>query len=226
MNLNISIGKTVDGRNEVFLDLAKDSVHTIAFSGATGSGKSVFHHSVTKQIMKNNTPEEVGFIFMDFKVVEFGEYKDSAYLNCPIVYDPKEAVKVLRELTHESEQRFNGLKDAKKAIIVHIEECDIVYAAPGLLEKVWKTIDEQSEKNNIYVFFSSSKSTNDVFTPELLSHTKLRGMFVSGDTRFGIEEVNKYASLILGQSLKILPEPWTRIFQLRGEKEIVCGGYV
>lgn len=229
MNLNISIGKTPNDNNEVFLDLAKDTIHTIVFSGMTGSGKSTFHHNVTKQIMKNNTTEEVGFIFMDFKVVEFGEYKKSSYLQHPIVYDPKEAVTILNDLINESEQRFKSIKDAKKAIIVHIEECDIVYAAPGLLERVWKTIDEQSEKNNIYVFFSSSKVSNDVFTPELLRHTKLRGMFSNAssvDTSFDIEEVNRCASRILGQSLKILPEPWTRIFQLRGGKEIICKGYI
>lgn len=216
----------MDGRNEVFLDLVKENIHTIVFTGRTGSGKSTFTHNIIKQLMRNNTTEEVGFIIMDFKVVEFGEYKDSIYLNYPIIHNPKEAAPVLEALIYLSAQRYKGLIDARGAIIVHIEECDIVCDAPGLLERVWKIIDEQSEKNNIYVFFSSSRCANDVFTPELLRHTKLRGMFVSGDTRFGIEEVSNCASRILGQSLKILPEPWTRIFQLRDGKEIVCKGYI
>ncbi len=228
MNLNISIGKALDSEEEIFLDFRKDNINTTVFSGPTGSGKSTFHHSITKQIIKNNTPKEVSFVFMDFKRVEYREYKDSAYLMHPIIYDPKEAKVVLKELIHESEQRYKGINDSQKAIVVHIEECDIVYFAPGLLGEVWKAIEEQSERNNMYMLFSSSKPSADVFTPELLNHSSLKGWFIPGNGwhKYYDNEINAYSSRVLGHLYEGIPEPWTRIFQLKDGKEIICRGYI
>ena len=220
MNLKISLGKTIDNQKEVFIDLQKDNVHAIIFSGSTGSGKSTFHHEITKQIIKNNTPGQVSFIFMDFKQVEFSEYKNSDYLHHSIIYKPEEAVVVLKDLMRESEQRFKGIKSSDKAIIVHIEECDIVYFAPDLLEEVWKTIKEQSERNNIYVFFSSSKCSKDVFTANILNNSSLKGVFIPPQS--DATEINKYTSLILGSPSDSPLEPWTRIFKLKSGKEIIC----
>lgn len=219
MNLKVSIGKTLDGKEEVFLDLKKDKVNTVVFSGATGSGKSSFHHSVTEEIIKNNTPEQVGFIFIDFKQVEFGKYKNSDYLYHSIIYKPEEAAVVLKDLIKESRLRFKGLKSSEKAIIVHIEESDILYSFPALLEEVWQTIEEQSERNNIYVLFSSSKCSSEVFTTKLLNYSRLKGVFISENSE--ATEINKYTALVLGNSPKTLPEPWSRLFRRKNEKAIV-----
>lgn len=227
MNLNVSIGKELDSEKEVFLDFAKDHINTVVFSGPTGSGKSTFHHSITKQIIKNNSPKEVGFIFMDFKRVEFYEYKDSEYLNHSIIYEPKEAVKVLEDLINESEQRFIGNKSSEKAIIVHIEESDIFYYNPNILLKVWKTISEQSEKNNIYIFFSTSRPSPDIFTKEFLDCSSLKGVFIPGDEwyKFYDGEIDSYSSNLLGKKWETIPKPWTKIFQLKNEKEIICKSF-
>jgi DNA segregation ATPase FtsK/SpoIIIE-like protein len=226
MNLKISMGKSLSDGKDVFLDLQKDNIHTIVISGMTGSGKSTFHHSVTKQLMKKNSPDEVGFVFMDFKRIEFGEYKDSDYLFHPIVYDPEKAVEVFKELVHESDKRFKGVVSPQKAIVVHIEECDIVYHSPGLLDEVWKVIDEQSQRNNMYMFFSSSRPSADVFSELLLDHSSLRGCFVPGGNgyKFYDDEMNAYTSWILGHSLRTLPKPWTRIFKFSNGNEIECKG--
>ncbi|PIO01351.1 hypothetical protein COT60_00950 [Candidatus Pacearchaeota archaeon CG09_land_8_20_14_0_10_30_9] len=135
---------------------------------------------------------------------------------------------VLKDLIYESEQRFKGIKNSKKAIVVHIEECDIVYYAPDLLVEVWKIIDEQSKRNNMYMLFSSSRPSADVFTPELLNHSNLKGWFIPGSDwyKYYDGEINAYASQLLGHLLKTLPKPWTRIFQLKSGKEIVCRGFV
>jgi Cdc6-like AAA superfamily ATPase len=224
MNLKISIGKALNSEKEVFLDLQKDNVHTIVFSGSTGSGKSTFHHEITKQLIKNNTPKEVGFVFIDFKQVEFSEYKNSDYLYHSIIYKPEEAAVVLKDLIHESELRFKGSKSSEKTIVVNIEESDILYSFPTLLEEVWQAIKEQSEKNNIYVLFSSSKCSNEVFTAKILDSSSLKGVFISPHS--DAIEINKYTSLLFGKSSKILPEPWTRIFQLRDGEEIAYKGYL
>lgn len=220
MNLKISIGKTLSSEEEAFLDLQKDKVNTIVFSGSTGSGKSSFHHEITKQLIKNNTPEEVGFIFIDFKQVEFSEYKNSDYLYHSIIYKTEEAAEVLKDLIKESELRFKDLKSSEKAIVVNIEESDILYSFPTLLEEVWQNIKNQSERNNIYVLFSSSKCSKEVFTAKLLDNSTLKGVFISPNS--DATEINKYASLILDYIPEMALEPWTRIFKLKSGKEIIC----
>ncbi|MDD4110563.1 MAG: FtsK/SpoIIIE domain-containing protein [Clostridia bacterium] len=228
MNLKISIGKTLDSKKEIFLDLNKDNIHTTIISGPTGSGKTIFNHNIAEQIMSNNTPEEVGFIFMDFKRIEFGEYKDSEYLLHPVIYDIQEAIVVLKNLIQKSEERYAGIDNSKKAIIVQIEECDIVFQAPSLLSEVWTAIDEQSSKNNIYILFSTSRPASSVITPEIIKHSALKGYFIPGDEwyRFYDGEVNDYSSRILGHSYEGIPKPWTRIFQLKNKKEIICNGFL
>ena len=228
MNLKILIGKTLDSKKEIFLDLNKDNIHTVIISGPTGSGKSMFHHNIIKQIIRNNTPKEVGFIFMDFKMIEFRQYKDSEYLYNPIIYNPEDAVVVLKNLIKESEQRFRGIKSSKKAIVIHIEECDISYFAPGLLDKVWEAFNKQSSKNNMYVLFSTSRPASNVFTPEIINHSTLKGWFIPGGGwyKFYDGEINNYSSRILGHSYEGIPEPWTRIFQFKNREEITCNGFL
>ena len=219
MNLKISLGKALGSKKEVFIDLKRDNIHTIVFSGSTGSGKSTFHHEITKQIINNNTPKEVRFVFIDLKQVEFGRYKNSDYLYHSIIYKPEEAATVLKDLIKESELRFKGLKSSEKAIVVNIEESDIFYSFPKLLEEVWQTIKNHSEKNNIYVLFSSSKCSKEVFTAKLLDNSSLKAVFISKHSN--ATEINKYNSLILNYSSKILLKPFARIFQLKSGKEIV-----
>jgi hypothetical protein len=224
VNLSITLGKSSINNKDIVLDLGKDNIHTVVFSGMTGSGKSAFHHRVIQQLMRQNSPEEVGFVLIDFKKVEFGEYNGSPYLLQPVLFEIEEAAVSLRGLVRESSRRSQGKIAFPTTLVVHIEECDIVYHAPGLLEELWKAVDEQSSKNNMHLFFSSSRTSPEVFSRELLQHTDVKGWFVpGGDWYRGYDDkMNAYASQILDYPPDHFPKPWTRIFQLRNGVEIEC----
>jgi S-DNA-T family DNA segregation ATPase FtsK/SpoIIIE len=108
VNLSIALGKSSIDNKDLVLDLGKDHIHTVVFSGMTGSGKSAFHHRVIQQLMRQNSPGEVGFVLIDFKKVEFGAYHGSPYLLQPVLCELEEAAASLRGLLRESSRRFQG----------------------------------------------------------------------------------------------------------------------
>ncbi len=77
-------------------------------AGTTGSGKSVYNNSVILSLLMRNRPEDLKFVMVDPKQVEFMMYEDIPHLLCPIITDPKEAKVAVEKLTEEMERR-NGI---------------------------------------------------------------------------------------------------------------------
>ncbi len=77
-------------------------------AGTTGSGKSVYNNSIILSLLMRNRPEDLKFVMVDPKQVEFMMYEDIPHLLCPIITDPKEAKVAVEKLTEEMERR-NGI---------------------------------------------------------------------------------------------------------------------
>ena len=62
----------------------------------------------------------------------------------------------------------------------------------------------------------------------LLKHSSLKGLFIPGGDWYKHcdEATSAYSSLILGHLHKAPSKQWSRIFQLKDKKEIVCRGYI
>ena len=101
--LQIAIGKNVDG-SSVVADLAK--MPHLLIGGTTGSGKTVAAHGMIISILMRATPEEVRFIMIDPKRVEFSHYEGIPHLYVPPVTDPKEASSALSWAVAEMELRL------------------------------------------------------------------------------------------------------------------------
>ncbi len=106
--LMIPFGKNITGEIK-YADLAK--FPHLLIGGATGSGKSVFVHSLIMSLIMRNTPREVRLLLIDPKRVEFTHYKNSPFLLCPVVTDPKKAKVALEKVVEEMERRY-GLFEA------------------------------------------------------------------------------------------------------------------
>lgn len=100
----ISLGKDISNK---FIKVALDDLPHLLVSGTTGSGKSVFIHSIIMTLIMRNYPDELKFILVDPKVVEFAKYKDMPHLYCPIVSNVSQAVSMLKKLCVEMDRRFN-----------------------------------------------------------------------------------------------------------------------
>ena len=105
--LKIPVGVNVYG-DTVVKDLA-DMPHLLV-AGATGSGKSVMINVIIKSLIAQNSPQKLGLILIDPKRVELAQFKDSANLLIPTIYDMGKAVKTLYWCVKEMEERYNKLE--------------------------------------------------------------------------------------------------------------------
>ena len=77
---NFVIPLGIDERKErYYLDLKK--VSGMLISGETGSGKSIFLHSIILSLLLKNSPEDLNFIFYDKSKVELNSYKSLPHLS-------------------------------------------------------------------------------------------------------------------------------------------------
>lgn len=102
--LLIPLGKDVFGNIRV---TQLDKLPHLLVAGSTGSGKSVFVHSVIMAVLMRTYPNEVKFLLIDPKKVEFARYNDMPHLFCPIVTEAEQAEVALSKMVDEMERRFS-----------------------------------------------------------------------------------------------------------------------
>lgn len=98
------LGKDISG--EIVIADISEMPHLL-IAGTTGSGKSVCMNSIIMSILFRSTPEEVRFIMIDPKAVEFMSYNGIPQLLIPVVTDPKKAAGALGWAVSEMLRRYN-----------------------------------------------------------------------------------------------------------------------
>ncbi len=97
------LGKDAAG-NDLVADLAK--LPHLLVAGATGQGKSVCLNSIINGLLMCRTPEQLKFIMVDPKRVEFTQYNKLPHLLVPVINDTKKVVFGLRWAVVEMEKRL------------------------------------------------------------------------------------------------------------------------
>ena len=92
---------------EVIVDLA-DMPHLLV-AGSTGAGKSVALNTLLVSLLCKLKPEELKFIIVDPKRLEFTSYHDIPHLLFPIITQPHKAAPILKWLVKEMEQRYEQM---------------------------------------------------------------------------------------------------------------------
>ena len=117
MELPIALGKTIT--NEVFMvDLAK--IPHLLVAGATGQGKSVGLNCIINSLLYKKHPNELKFVLIDPKKVEFNVYAPIAdhFMATvddddePIITDVTKVVRTLKSLCMLMDTRYDLLKKA------------------------------------------------------------------------------------------------------------------
>ena len=113
--LSIIMGRDVTG--ELILTDIERMPHLLV-AGATGSGKSIFLHSVIVSLLYKNCPETCKLIRIDPKRVELSVYHNIPHLATQVVTEGKKAVGVFRWAISEMERRYElllgvGARDIK-----------------------------------------------------------------------------------------------------------------
>jgi hypothetical protein len=97
------LGKDVEGR-PVVSDLAR--MPHLLIGGTTGSGKSVGVNGMLMSLLFTRTPDELKFLLVDPKMLEFELYADIPHLLHPVVTDPKIATQALAWACREMDERY------------------------------------------------------------------------------------------------------------------------
>lgn len=101
--LGIPLGRDVSG-DPIFANIAK--MPHLLIAGATGSGKSIFVHSLLTALLFKNSPATLRLVLVDPKRVELSMYASLPHLALPVVTENKKALAVLRWAIQEMEQRY------------------------------------------------------------------------------------------------------------------------
>ncbi len=118
MSLPVAIGKTITNEPFIF-DLAK--MPHLLIAGATGQGKSVGLNALITSLLYSKRPEELKFVLVDPKMLEFTVYEGlcNHYLaklpdvEHPIITDMTKVVPTLNSLCIEMDNRYRKLTDAR-----------------------------------------------------------------------------------------------------------------
>jgi S-DNA-T family DNA segregation ATPase FtsK/SpoIIIE len=115
--LPMAIGTTIS--NEVYVADLADMPHLLV-AGATGQGKSVGLNAIIASLLYSKSPDELKFVMVDPKMVEFSLYSkiEKHYLakipdaDEAIITDVSKVVATLNSLCVEMENRYKLLKDS------------------------------------------------------------------------------------------------------------------
>lgn len=113
--LIFTVGQEISGEM-VFADLTK--LPHLLVAGTTGSGKSVFLHSMIASLMYRYGPEYLRFIMVDPKLVEFGRYDGIPHLlTSETIINANDALSAMDYLIAEMESRYQLLRQNNVANI-------------------------------------------------------------------------------------------------------------
>lgn len=106
--LTVAIGKGISG-DLVMCNLEK--VPHLLIAGQTGSGKSACLNGLLVSLLYKSSPEDLRFILIDPKRVEFSKYNSMPHLLFDrIVLEPSEALNALKWAANEMERRYTVLQ--------------------------------------------------------------------------------------------------------------------
>lgn len=195
MTLTFLVGDAPDGPH--YADLVE--LPHLLVAGTTGSGKSVFIHSLIVDLL---TGSNAHFLMFDPKRVELSFYRNSPRLVRPPVVNVAEAVGALRWAEFYMEQRFtilerHGLRDwadltpPMPRLVIVIDELANLILADKSIEKPLVAVASQGRAAGIHLVAATQRPSADVLTGLLRANVPARVAFAtvtSIDSRIILDE--------------------------------------
>ena len=231
--INLSLGKDISGV-PLFTDL-KTAPH-LMIAGTTGSGKSVFLHSIITSMLYKATPKELKFIMIDPKMLELSGYEAIPHLLHPVVTNPKKASAALKWAVKEMETRYKLLSDVgvrdidsynKKIdsgaetlpfIVIIIDElADLMFVAPNEIKESITRLSQMARAAGIHLIVASQRPSADVVAGLIKANFPARISFsVSSkvDSRIILDASG--AEELLGKGDMLLLQPPNNLIRIQG----------
>ena len=235
----LSLGKDIGG-SPMFMDLKKAPHLMIA--GTTGSGKSVFLHSIITSMLYKGTPQDLRFIMIDPKMLELSGYEDIPHLLHPVVTDPKKSAAALKWAVKEMEMRykllsdigvrdidsynskvqsnndFDATSDLLPYIVIIIDElADLMFVAPNEIKESITRLSQMARAAGIHLIVASQRPSADVVAGLIKANFPARISFaVSSKTDSRIILDASGAEELLGKGDMLLLQPPNNLIRIQG----------
>ncbi|BEG57910.1 hypothetical protein NHP21005_15980 [Helicobacter sp. NHP21005] len=225
--LSLALGKSTTGQPYV-LDL-KSAPHLL-IAGSTGSGKSVCMHALILSLLYKHSPQDLQFVMIDPKRVEFSLYGNLPHLQTPIITDLSEAQNALENLVAQMEQRYN-LLSAKRAknidsynqkspqklpfIVVLIDElADLMLVGGKDIETPIIRLAQMGRASGLHLVIATQRPSVDILTGLIKANLPCKISFKVGskvDARVVLDTEGAQNLLGRGDMLLIAPGSSTPI---------------
>lgn len=189
--LPMVFGKDMEGK-PILVDLAK--LPHLLVAGATGSGKSVFINGLLTSLATTRSPQQVQFLLIDPKMVEFTMYTGLPHLISPPVTDPKRAALTLKKLVVEMEKRYKRFAEAgvrnllqynrnhpqeqMPYIVAVIDEyADLMVIARDDVEETVQRLTQMGRAAGLHLILGTQRPSVDVVTGVIKSNLPSRVAF-------------------------------------------------
>ncbi len=186
----------------------------LIIAGQTGSGKSNFFHCAMVNLLRNTKVDEMQFIMIDPKQVEFSLYEKLPNLAFPVIKTAEEAKKALKWCLKEIESRSKLLEKKKTVftiedynrkhkkkiprIVIMIDECsDLMCHDLSFFRRAMLKILKSSYFTSVNILMATSRpSQTEVYPEKLVDAFRFRVAFktaTSSDskTMFGLSGAEK-----------------------------------
>ena len=231
--LAIALGKGAGGE-AVAADLAK--MPHLLIAGATGSGKTVCLDSIICCLLAHNSPDDVRLIMIDPKRVELVSFNGIPNLAAPVVVDSDKAVKALRWLNYEMDNRYRQFAQAgvrniegynkdrppgetlPYMVLIIDELADLMMAAFDEVEHALCRLAQLARATGIHLIVATQRPSVDVVTGLIKANFPSRLSFVvtsQVDSRTILDMVG--AEKLLGRGdMLYMPSEASRPKRLQG----------
>ncbi len=175
----IALGKGAGGE-AMAADLAR--MPHLLIAGSTGSGKTICLDSIICCLLLHSSPDEVRFIMVDPKRVELIIFNGIPHLTTPVIVESDKAVKALRWLNKEMDNRYRLFAQAGARnieaynkdrapgesmpylVLVIDELADLMMAAFDEVERTLCRLAQLARATGIHLIVATQRPSVDVVT--------------------------------------------------------------
>ncbi|MDR3581935.1 MAG: DNA translocase FtsK [Candidatus Pacebacteria bacterium] len=176
--LGFVLGRDVSGE-PIFANIGK--MPHILVAGATGSGKSIFVHSLITSLLYKNSPATLRLVLIDPKRVELSIYDGIPHLITPVITENKKALGVLKWAIQEMDRRYEILQragcrditsynkanpaDALPAVLIGIDEmADLMSSFGREVEGAIVRLAQMARATGIHLLLATQRPSVEVIT--------------------------------------------------------------
>lgn len=221
----------------------------LLISGATGSGKSVFIHTLLTTLLMKNTPETLRLLLVDMKKVELSHYAKIPHLITEPILEAKKTIGAFKWLVEEMERRYqtflefktrdiegynlkiqkekrNFIKFMPYIVMIIDELADLMVLAGKEVENYIIRLTQLARATGIHLVLATQRPSVEIITGLIKANIPAKIAFQVAsnvDSRIILDTSGAEKLLGAGDMLVLMPE-WSKPKRLQSpfisEKEI------